>query len=159
MPPRVRERAEAIWKDAALVATADAAYARYLEPRGALVHGDVQAGNVLLPGRGAVLLDAEIAHVGDPAFDAGTFVAHLAAPFVARERQAEAKPLVAAFWAAYAEGGRFADVARYAGLELARRTIGAARMRATQDEEGALRVLATAVRWIREPASTPAGLT
>jgi 5-methylthioribose kinase len=48
LPEPVAARARLLQGDADLVRLADAAYARYLEPRGALVHGDVQAGNVLL---------------------------------------------------------------------------------------------------------------
>jgi 5-methylthioribose kinase len=44
----LRSRAEALRRDRELVAIADACHARYLEPRGALVHADVQGSNVLL---------------------------------------------------------------------------------------------------------------
>ncbi|MGH9888861.1 MAG: phosphotransferase, partial [bacterium] len=51
--------------------------ARYYGEREALVHGDVQAGNVLVQGVRPRLVDAEIAHVGDPAFDLGQALAHV----------------------------------------------------------------------------------
>jgi len=161
LAPGLRAAAERVWKDAELVAIAGEAYERYLGPGRALVHADVQAGNVLLTGGGPKLLDAEIAHVGDPAFDAGTLLAHLAAPFVARGDAAAAAPLVRALWRGYADAGgdaAFPDAVRYAGLEALRRSIGAARMRATQEEAGALRVLDAAVGWIRTPAHEPASL-
>lgn len=161
LAPRLRARAEALWRDAELVAVADAAYARYLAPGAALVHADVQSGNVLLTAGGPKLLDAEIAHVGDPAFDLGTLVAHLAAPSIACGAAGDADPLVAAAWRGYrAAGGdaAFADASRYAGLEMLRRAVGAARMRATQDAAGAERVLEAAVAWIREPAPSPGAL-
>ena len=140
---------------------ADAAYARYLEPRGALVHGDVQAGNVLLAAGGPKLLDAEIAHVGDPAFDLGTLLAHLVLPALARGELARALPAAeaacTAYGAAHGPGApAFADAARYAGLELLRRTIGAARVPAVAEAGPGLAVLARAEAWIRRP---PAGLS
>ena len=164
LPPRTRARAEALWRDAELVALADAAYARYLEPRGALVHGDVQAGNVLLPPGGAKLLDAEIAHVGDPAFDVGTRVAHLLRPGAARGRPREGLAATAAAWEAYASAHgsaglpRFADAARYAGLELLRRTLGAARVGPVEEDEAGLRVVEAGLRLVRTPPEEPSGL-
>jgi 5-methylthioribose kinase len=164
LTPAVAARAGRAQADRALVAAAAAAYARYLEPHGALVHGDVQAGNVLLAARGPVLLDAEIAHVGDPAFDVGTLLAHLLLPAVA-EGAAARRPAAAAdaVWAAYVEAHGvthpgFRDCARYAGLEMMRRTIGAARVSAVAQDEAALRVIDAAERLIRKPPETPAGL-
>jgi 5-methylthioribose kinase len=154
LSPALAARAAALQGDPALVAIADAAYARYLEPRGALVHGDVQAGNVLLAPRGPKLLDAEIAHVGDPAFDLGTLLAHLALPALAAGRPARAAPVLEATAGAYrAAGGEapLADALRYAGLELLRRTIGAARVAAVERDEAALAVLEGALGWIRRP--------
>jgi 5-methylthioribose kinase len=153
----VAERAARVRADAELVVAADAAHARYLEPRGALVHGDVQAGNVLLPEAGPRLLDAEIAHVGDPAFDLGTLVAHLAFPAAARGEAAAARPLVEAAFSAYhgahagAELPGFAAVARYAGLEWMRRTIGAARVDLVAGARASLAVIDAAERMIRRP--------
>jgi len=157
----VAARAVELQRDATFVALADAAYARYLEPRGALVHGDVQAGNVLLAASGPKLLDAEIAHVGDPAFDVGTLVAHVVLPDAARGEPGRAAPAVAALWGAYvrSHGGdalpEFPAVARYAGLELMRRTLGAARVPATLEAEGALAVLEAAEAWVRNPPEQP----
>jgi 5-methylthioribose kinase len=159
---RVRRRAEGLWRDAELVRIADAAHARYLEPRGALVHGDVQAGNVLLAAPGPKLLDAEIAHVGDPAFDVGTLVAHALLPAVARGSAARALPLVEAAWSAYRESGpgsvSFAEVARHAGLEMLRRTIGAARVAAVAEDAASLAVVDAALRLVRTPPERPARL-
>jgi 5-methylthioribose kinase len=154
LSPRLRARAQELWKDAELVSCADAAYARYRHVKSALVHGDVQAGNVLLASSGPKLLDAEIAHVGDPAFDVGTLLAHLCVNSLASRRSS--RGLVRAAWSAYADaaapqGVRFEEVARYAGLELLRRTLGAARLKAVEQDEAGLAVLETAVRWIRRP--------
>jgi aminoglycoside phosphotransferase (APT) family kinase protein len=163
LPAAVASRARALREDAELVRIADAAYARYLEPRGALVHGDVQAGNVLLAAAGPKLLDAEIAHVGDPAFDLGTLLAHLVLPALAAGDLASGLPAAAAACSAYAAAHGpgappFADVARYAGLELLRRTIGAARVPAVLQPEPALAVLAQAEAWIRRPPADPSSL-
>lgn len=164
LEPALRARAERVWQDAELGAIAARAHARYLEPRGALVHGDVQAGNVLLPAAGgAKLLDAEIAHVGDPAFDVGMLVAHVLLPALARGTLAHAGDVTEAIWDAYAGGlaeraPRFADVARYAGIEAMRRTIGAARVAAVADGAVALAAVDLAATLMRSPAGTPAAL-
>lgn len=146
LAPPVRTRAEEIWRKGDLAAQAEAAYRRYLEPHGALVHGDVQAGNVLLAPRGAVLLDAEIAHVGDPAFDLGMLFAHCWLPAAARGRPSEAAPAIAAAWEAYSDAAgagpeRRAEANRYAGIELLRRTLGAARLAAVEAPGASLAVL------------------
>jgi 5-methylthioribose kinase len=155
----VRARASALASDATLVALADQAYARYLEPRGALVHADVQAGNILLTDGGPKLLDAEISHVGDPAFDVGTLVAHVLLGGVGSAHPERSTADVASLWAAYRTANdsppRFAEVARYAGLEVLRRTIGAARVAAVGDPRAALVALELACSLIRHPPDEP----
>jgi 5-methylthioribose kinase len=151
----VGKRALAIRSDRELVATIDAAHARYLEPRGVLVHGDVQPGNVLLPPAGPKLLDAEIAHLGDPAFDLGQLVGHLLLPAAARGEPGGAEPAVRAAWNAYRKAfgaaglARLDEVARYAGIELLRRTIGAARVPAVETDSASLAVLDAGLRLVR----------
>jgi 5-methylthioribose kinase len=158
LPPRTAARGAALREDAAFREIAARAYARYLEPRGALVHGDVQAGNVLLPPEGVKLLDAEIAHVGDPAFDLGTLLAHRLLPSAARGAAAEARMALAACWDAYrgahGQAGLPAleDALRYAGLELLRRTLGAARVAAVGDDAAGLRVIDVGAALVRKPA-------
>lgn len=155
LTPALRARAEAIWDDAELVDRIDAAYRRYLEPRGALVHADVQPGNVLLHPRGPVLLDAEIAHLGDPAFDVGILTAHLLLPAVARGDAAAGEALAEHTWSAYAQAhgpeGLPArdDVMRYAGIELLRRTLGAARVPAVAADAAGLAVVEAGLRLVR----------
>jgi len=157
LTPRLEAAAQEARSDSALLSAAAEAYERYLRPSGALVHADVQAGNVLLaPGGGVKLLDAEIAHVGDAAFDLGTLLAHLALPAVARGENASALP--ARVRAAYrAERGcdaaTLARAQRYAGFELVRRTIGAARVAAVAGDEAGLRVLARGRAWALGEAS------
>jgi 5-methylthioribose kinase len=146
LAPPVRARAEEIWRKGDVAAHAAEAYRRYLEPRGALVHGDVQAGNVLLAPRGAVLLDAEIAHVGDPAFDLGMLFAHCWLPAVARGAARAAEPAITAACQAFARAAdapaeRRTEENRYAGIELLRRTLGAARVPAVEAPAASLAVI------------------
>jgi 5-methylthioribose kinase len=161
LPDPLRAEADRLRADAGLVAIADRLHARYREPRGALLHGDVQAGNVLLADAGPKLLDAEIAHVGDPAFDLGMLIAHLLLPAAAAGGPARAREAIAAADAAYRArlGGAldvaFAEAARYAGIEMLRRTIGAARVPCVEDPEAGLAVLRHAVAWLREPPVRP----
>lgn len=161
LSPALSERAREIWRDAPLRECIDTAYTRYVEPRGALVHADVQSGNVLLAQRGAVLLDAEIAHVGDPAFDIGILLAHLWLPALARGAAPAGDALARTTWRAYASAHgdaglpAYRDVARYAGIELLRRTIGAARVEAVTSDGAGLAVLRSGLALVREPPSLP----
>jgi 5-methylthioribose kinase len=151
LTPRLDAAARELRADRALVRAASEAHEQYLRPSGALVHADVQASNVLLaPGGGVKLLDAEIAHVGDAAFDLGTLLAHLALPAVARGEDSSAS--LARVRAAYrAERGcaaaTLARAQRYAGFELLRRTIGAARVAAVAADDAGLRVLSRGRAW------------
>jgi len=161
LSPALRARSREIQHDRRLVAKIDSAYARYLEPRGSLVHGDVQAANVLLTPDGPKLLDAEIAHVGDPAFDVGQLVAHLVLPAFSRGETASARGAAEATWAAYAEGfgssghPDFAVAAVYAGVELLRRTLGAARVPAVESDAAGLAVVAAGLRLVQNPPACP----
>ncbi len=153
---RVAGRAKELRSDAALVRTLDDAYARYLETRSCLVHGDVQPANVLLTDGGPKLLDAEIAHIGDPAFDLGQLLGHLLLPAAARREPSAADSAIAATWQAYADVWNgappfaMADAARYGGIELLRRTVGAARVPAVAEDGAALAVIDAGLAWIRE---------
>lgn len=158
-PPGTARRAAEIREDRELREIAATAYARFLTPDGVLVHADVQAGNVLLDVGGAKprLLDAEIAHIGDPAFDPGTLLAHLALPALAR---GEAIPtaLLRNTWDGYSRSAGSAaapivESLRIAGLELIRRTIGAARVSAVARDDAGMRVLDAGVEWVRTPGS------
>lgn len=161
LPPALRARAEVLWRDETAVALADAAYRRYLTPTGVLVHADVQGGNVLLqPGRPR-LLDAEIAHAGEAAFDVGILLAHLVVADAARGAADRARPALAGTWSAYVESrGRaqapaFEDAIRFAGIEVLRRTLGAARLEAVADDAAGLRASDLGLRWLKTPPASP----
>ncbi|MBS0630630.1 MAG: aminoglycoside phosphotransferase family protein [Verrucomicrobia bacterium] len=75
-----------------------------LANRVTLVHGDFSPKNVLVQGGRLVLLDHEVIHWGDPAFDVGFGCTHLVAK--ARHRQAQGAGFVQAaqiFWQTYAQ--------------------------------------------------------
>jgi len=118
--PRVRERIAEL-------------RARYYGAREALVHGDVQAGNVIVQGERPRLVDAEIAHVGDPAFDLGQALAHVHVHRVHARDVAVLAACEDALLAGYRRaagdpGARLTDARGYAGVEILRRAIGAARL-------------------------------
>jgi 5-methylthioribose kinase len=67
-----------------------------------LVHGDFSPKNLLISPGQIWLIDFEVGHFGDPAFDLGFFLTHLALKAVhAGERRNEYLALVDAFWNAY----------------------------------------------------------
>lgn len=72
--------------------------------RRSLVHGDYSPKNILVDGGRPVLLDYEVAHYGDPAFDTGFLVNHL---FLKAVHVPGARPAlrdaVRAFWAGYGQ--------------------------------------------------------
>ena len=108
-------RVDAYYRAAATrVPAAAEFYARLIADTGAnratLVHGDFSPKNVLIAGGRLVLLDHEVIHWGDPAFDLGFALTHLLAK--ARhlpEHRAAFARAAAEFWASYTHevGGRF----------------------------------------------------
>ena len=76
------------------------------EGRRTLVLGDFSPKNILVHGGGLVLLDFECAHAGDPAFDLGFFLSHLALKRIHKSLQnpddgPRYRALLDAFWTAY----------------------------------------------------------
>jgi tRNA A-37 threonylcarbamoyl transferase component Bud32 len=67
---------------------------RMLATRSALVHGDFSPKNILV-GDGSWLIDFEVAHVGDPAFDVAFLVNHLALKSIHLPRMAHGFRLAA----------------------------------------------------------------
>jgi 5-methylthioribose kinase len=129
----------------------------------ALIHGDVQPTNILLARRGAVLLDAEIAHRGSPHFDVGLLLGHLVLAAVARGRAADAVERVAPVWQAYvvargagAAACDFREAAAIAGIEVLRRTLGAARVPEVADDAVALAAVRAGAQLLRERPHDPA---
>jgi 5-methylthioribose kinase len=154
LSPAVAARARELQADSALIATIDRAHARYLASGACLIHGDVQPANVLLAPGGAKLLDAEIAHLGDPAFDVGQLLGHLLLPAAARGEANAATPVLRATWQAYAAPAGAEDSAlehamRYAGIELLRRTLGAARLPAVSSDAASLAVVDAGLALVR----------
>jgi tRNA A-37 threonylcarbamoyl transferase component Bud32 len=69
-----------------------------------LVHGDFSPKNVLIGGSELMLVDFEVGHYGDPAFDTGFFLSHLILKAIwAAELRGDYTPLVEQFWHAYRE--------------------------------------------------------
>ncbi|MFI5317104.1 MAG: hypothetical protein ACHQ6T_15490 [Myxococcota bacterium] len=127
--PRLRALADEALAASGLRARIAALRRSYYESGESLVHGDVQAGNVLVQGERPRLLDAEIAHFGDPAFDLGQAFAHV---HVHRVRARDA-PVCDACERALVDGyapdrAVLARARGYAGVEILRRAIGAARL-------------------------------
>ena len=75
-----------------------------LARRLALVHGDYSPKNVLLYGDQPILLDYEVAHIGDPAFDLGFSLTHLLskAHHLGSQRAAFGQAALD-YWAAYSQ--------------------------------------------------------
>lgn len=97
--------------------------------RRALVHGDISPKNILVGPDGPVLLDAECACYGDPAFDVAFCLTHLFLKCVHRPAMAQdCLACVDSFWGAYAgrvgwepiDGLEARVVSLLAGLMLAR---------------------------------------
>jgi 5-methylthioribose kinase len=135
----VRERIAALRRD-------------YYERAEALVHADVQAGNLLVQGERLRLLDAEIAHVGDPAFDLGTALAHLRFHAALRPGDPEPDRAQRSLVLGYRKGGTddavFARARGHAAVEMLRRAAGAARPSFLLAPEPAERVIACAEEWL-----------
>jgi 5-methylthioribose kinase len=157
----LRRRAHALAGERDLIAKIDAAYARYLEPKGALLHADVQPTNVLVAAGAPKLLDAEIAHVGDPAFDVGQLAGHLWLRALARGDARAAAPAVRALWSAYTQAHAgfappaFPEALLHAGIEMLRRTLGAARVPELASDAIALRAVEAGRAWVLGPPRGP----
>lgn len=161
VPDGAEDAAKRAREDESLASVAGLAYGRYRQPRGALLHGDVQPGNILLRADGPTLLDAEIAHVGTPAFDVGCLLAHVWLHRVASASTTRLTSDTEGLWDSYrtalgrAEAVPFSAVARYAGLEIMRRSIGAARVAALASAEATIRAIDFARPLIVRPPNTP----
>lgn len=73
--------------------------------RDTLVHGDYSPKNVLVRGDSLVLLDHEVIHFGDPAFDVGFSLSHLLSKAHHLPERRDAFAVAARlYWATYADG-------------------------------------------------------
>jgi hypothetical protein len=71
--------------------------------RHCLVHGDFSPKNLLVHANSIVLIDFEVGHYGDPAFDVGFFLTHLVfKAFYHAPRHILFLDLIDAFWSSYA---------------------------------------------------------
>jgi 5-methylthioribose kinase len=132
IPERLREGARAVLDRAGVVPRIRDLRRLYYDSRAALVHADVQGTNVLLQEGRPRLLDAEIAHVGDPAFDLGVARAHVELHGVLRPGESGPRDALRALLEGYRSGGGGEEAVErargYAGVEILRRTLGAARL-------------------------------
>lgn len=86
---------------------------RLAEVELALVHGDYSPKNLLVSNQRMVVLDAEVAWYGDPAFDAAFLLTHLHLKALLHPSSPEpSRTLITAFWSAYraALGGIYPEV-------------------------------------------------
>lgn len=92
-----------------------------------LVHGDFSPKNLLISAGQIWLIDFEVGHYGDPAFDLGFFLTHLALKAIRlQERRNEYLALISAFWTAFEAAFRivvtseeFNDLSRRSALHWA----------------------------------------
>jgi 5-methylthioribose kinase len=161
LSPAVAKRARELASEGDLLRRIEAAYDRYRGLALALVHGDVQPSNVLVAAGAPKLLDAEIAHMGDPAFDVGQLAGHLWLRALARGDARAAAPALSALWSSYsaAAGGvldfDFRDALVHAGVEMLRRTLGAARIPEVSRDEVALGAIDAGRAWVLAPPAHP----
>jgi enolase len=94
--------------------------------RWCLVHGDFSPKNLLISDRKVVLIDFEVGHYGDPAFDIGFFLTHLVLKGIRAGRNyGELLYLIRRWWTAYCDclatvaGANLLGVQRRASLNLA----------------------------------------
>jgi len=92
-----------------------------------IVHGDFTPKNVLVTGGMPVLLDWEVVHTGDPAFDMGVFTAHLVLKALRDHSPGGSGPPMAAakaFWTSYRGPANRLRAFRHAGAVVLARLYG-----------------------------------
>ena len=122
-----------------------------------LVHGDVKCANILLQGDEPRLIDAEFAHIGDPAFDLGTGLAHLFL-CMADDVTTEARESAETAWLeGYAlrasvlrDGAAIVNRARrYAGADMIYHVLGPARLPFFEAEDSAVAAVRRGIELLR----------
>jgi len=117
--------------------------AYYLEAGDTLLHGDFYPGSWIQTDDGLKVLDAEFAHLGDPAFDHGVLVAHLALI-------APNDPRLDPLRKASPEG-----TSSFAGIEILRRLFGVAQLPLRHDLDVRSQLAQRAAQWILEETESP----
>jgi len=138
-----------------------------LAQRVALVHGDYSPKNILIYADRLILLDHEVAHLGDPAFDVGFSMTHLLskAHHLPAQRAAFGRA-AQLYWAAYAtelgavpwRAGLEARAARHTLACLLARVAGRSPLEYLNPQERA-RQQAAVLALLADPPATMAGLT
>ena len=158
LPQPVREGAENLRDDEPLRRRITALHQQCRDEEFVLVHADPQPGNILLSAQGTKLLDAEIAHMGCAALDPGLLLGHLGLAAIALKDESSLRRRAAALWRGYSEGARdlaaWETTVQIAGVEILRRTIGAARVAAVGEVTASLTAIDTGRSWISQPAAT-----
>ena len=118
------DAAAKLQSDAALCDAVSFLGERYLADGDCLQHGDYFPGSWLRSAKGLRVIDPEFCFYGDPEFDLGVAIAHLA---IARRPASDAARFLSAYEtkAAVPDG---ALLARYAGTEIIRRIVGVAQL-------------------------------
>lgn len=105
---------QAAARNPAVAPVLDALAAGLADARIALVHGDVSPKNILCGPEGPVLLDAECAVFGDPAFDVAFCLTHLVAKAIhAPARRGPLANTARALWGAYRDHILWEDLAEF----------------------------------------------
>ena len=158
LPEPVRERATDLQMHDQLRSCIRELHQQCRTEKSVVVHADPQPGNVLLSSDGAKLLDAEIAHQGCAALDPGILMAHIALGAIALQDDSLLGKRATPLWASYQAGaGSIASwdtTVRIAGIEMLRRTIGAARVAAVGEVAASLTAIETGCAWVLHPAPT-----
>lgn len=151
LEPGLAATARELASDARFRAALAGIEARYLADGACLVHGDFFPGSWLAAADGVRVIDPEFGFFGDPEFDLGVAIAHLA---LAGSPAALARRLLAVYGEATEgtaiERGR---VAGYAAAEVARRLLGVAQLplRTRPPERAALARCARTALLSRDP--------
>jgi 5-methylthioribose kinase len=105
---------------------------RYLADGPCLLHGDLFPGSLLRTERGLYLIDPEFCHFGEPTFDLGVWLAHLA---MAKRPVNEAHSFLNAYHTEWPDAPLDpALLAGFAGAEVIRRLIGVAQLPLPQED-------------------------
>lgn len=132
LPAELALAREQLSAERALRARVESLAGHYASSREALVHGDAKAPNVLVQGERPRLIDAEFAHVGDPAFDLGVALGHLVLHTAAPSARGALEPawtaLLEGYRAVSREAERIARAGHYAGAVALAHVIGPSRL-------------------------------